>query len=1027
MWIVSRKTVLGCGAAIAVLALATSANAQQQSFNVPAQDAVLAIPEFARQAGIQITAPASRLAGVRTAAVRGDLDTREALALLLDGTGLEIASDNGAVIALRVKPEAAQDDYVTGETTSVESIVVTGSRIVRDGYQAPSPTSVISSEDIALRAPANVADYVNQLPQMGTPTSPRTVANSSATTAGGANLLNARGLGASRTLVLLDGRRVVSAGLNGAVDVNLLPTNLLRRVDVVTGGASAAYGSDAVAGVVNFILDTSFTGVKGSASYGVTDVGDAKTWQGDIGLGTFFAEGRGHAMFSGQYYTQEGVDDINSRDWYQPGFANISNPAFRAGGSEPGFLVRNDVGHSRALPGGLISTGPLRGTAFGPGGSIQQFQFGDITAGNLQAGGTLDDPKGVWGPMLDNKNWATYGRVSYELTDTITAIFEASWAGSDGANFSASYNRMGDITIRSDNAFLPAQIRQAMATNNLSSFAMGRLNYDLVNPGGRAGEVNYFRRQERYLAALEGSFLETGTWRTYYQRGESDTWFTRGNNVIPTRYNLAIDAIANPAVGGVAGVAAGAPICRSTLTNPNNGCQPMNLFGVGSPTQASIDWVVGRTEGLMTRQDNNIYQDVWAIDAQYEPFSTWAGPVSIAGGYEYRKEGYTAKGDETSAQNLWFSSNYSGGQGEFTVSEYFGEIIVPLLKDVSFARSLDLNAAGRRTDYSTSGEVTTWKVGLTWDVNDDLRVRWTQSRDIRAPNLNDLYSAGAQFVDPRFDSSQPSRPIVPNRAISGGNPNLTPEIADTLTGGLVYSPSWLPGFSASVDYYKIEIEDAIVSIGAQSIIDQCYGVGVVQNLTACNSIVKAPGRTDLVDATVYTGGINASAISVEGVDYEFSYRTEVADLFENVPGSLSVRVLASNMLKDETELAGTVTNNLGTLGSLKWRGLFSTTYSNGPSRTTVSLRYIGDGNINNWPLGNAQSLPREFNTFDSVTYVELAQNYDITVAGRPVTVYGIVENLFDQDPRPIATGAFGTSTVYDLLGRSFRVGARFRF
>lgn len=1019
------------------MALASGAQAQARTFNVPSQEAVSSIPEFARQAGLQITAPASVLTGIRTPPVRGQLDARVGLAKLIEGTGLEIAADRGSVVALRQaqpaaprnapQDAAAQDDEDPDDVVSVETIVVTGSRIVRDGYQAPSPTSVISIEEIQQRAPANVADFVNQLPQMGNPVSPRTTTNSSTTTGGGANLLNTRGLGVSRTLVLLDGRRVVSAGLNGAVDINLLPTNLLQRVDVVTGGASAAYGSDAVAGVVNFILDSNFTGVKASSTYGATTRGDAETWQGDIAFGHRFADGRAHFMFSGQYFQQSGVPDINSRDWYQPGFSNISNPAFVPGGNQPGQIVRYDVGNARALPGGLITSGPLRGVAFGPGGTIQQFQFGDITAGNLQAGGTLDDPKGIWGPMLDNEYWAVYGRFSYELTNNIKAIFEVSRAGSDGANFSASYNRQANITIQADNVFLPLQIRQAMTLGGLPSFTMGRLNYDLVNPGGRPGEVNYMRRQTRYMAALEGSFLSTGQWRAYYQRGESDTRFTRGNNVLPARYNLAIDAVANPAVGGVAGVPVGAPICRSTLTDPSNGCVPMNIFGAGSPSRASIDWVVGRSDNLLTRQDNNIYQDVWAIDAQYEPFSLPAGPVSIAGGFEYRKEGYTAKGDPTSAQSLWFSSNYSGGDGEFNVKEAFAEILVPLFSDLPFIQSLDFNGAIRQTDYSSSGEVTTWKTGLTWDVNGDLRLRGTVSRDIRAPNLNDLYAAGTQFVDPRYDSSQPGRPLVPNRAINGGNPNLTPEIADTWTAGVVYRPSWLPGFSGSIDYYNISITDAIVSLGAQTIIDQCYGVGAVSNPAACSSIVKAPGRTDLVDATVYTGGINAQELQVEGMDYEFSYRTDLADLFADAPGSLSVRLLASNLLTNETELSGTLTNNLGTLGSMKWRGLFSASYTYGPSRTGLSLRYLGSGKINNWPLGHASSLPEEYNRFDAVTYVELSQNYDIEIAGRPVTLFGVVENLLDRDPEPIATGGFGTHTQYDLLGRSFRVGVRMRF
>lgn len=1026
MTIISRKAVLGCSAALAALALATSAFAQQRTFNLPSQEAVLAIPEFARQAGIQIAAPASQLAGVRTPAVRGDLDTRQALALLLEGTGLEIASDNGSVIALRRAAASPQDQGAADAVSQVDTIVVTGSRIVRNGYSAPSPTTVLSAEEIQARAPINVADYINQLPQMGRPTSPRTTTFSATTTGGGANLLNTRGLGATRTLVLLDGRRVVSAGLNSAVDINLLPTNLLERVDVVTGGASAAYGSDAVAGVVNFILDNDFTGTRGSLSFGTSERGDAETTNADLAFGTGFAGGRGHLLLSGQYFDGNGVDSATSRDWYEPGWRLISNPNRTATNGEPGQLVRDDIGYSNVTPGGLILSGPLRGVMFGEGGSIQQFQFGDIVSGNLQAGGTIEDTAGHWPLLPDNNNWAVFGRASYDLTDTITAYAEYTLAGSEAENWSSPYSRSGDITVRSDNPFLPLAIRESMTANNLSSFTMGRINYDLVEPGGRSGAAGYYRDQQRYLVALEGRFLETGSWRTYYQRGESEVAYTRSNNPIVARYNQAIDVVANPATGGVGGVPAGNPVCRSTLIDAANGCLPLNIFGVGVMGQRAIDWVLGASEGLQARQDLAIQQDVFAIDAQYEPFSLWAGPVSVAAGFEYRKEQFTATADALSLQSAWFTGNFAESQGEYEVKEVFGEVLAPLVRDVPLIMALDFNGAVRRTDYTTSGVVTTWKAGLTWDVNETLRIRGTRSQDIRAPNLNDLFAAGTAYENQYRDSSQPSSPLVSTWTISGGNPNLLPEEAETWTGGVIYRPGWLAGFSASVDYYKIDISDAIVSIGAQQLIDQCYGVGVVQNPSACNSIVMA-NPNNLVGARIYTGGTNAQSQAVEGIDFEFAYRTELATFVDDLPGTIDLRLLATHRMKDETELAGTVTKSLGTPGSFEWQGLLSGAYAVGPSRTTVTLRYIGDGKYNNWPLDHPQGIAG--NHFGAITYVELAQSYDIEVAGKAFTLFGVVENLFDQDPAriPGTYSSFGTSTDYDLVGRAFRGGVRFRF
>lgn len=945
-----------------------------------------------------------------------------------------VALAAGSALSLAANPAAAagQAANPSPEESQVEEVVVTGSRIVRNGNEAPTPTTVLSAADIQERNPTNIADYITQLPSMGTGNTPRTT-TLFANATGGANQLSARDLGVTRTLVLLDGRRVVGSGMSPAVDVNLLPQNLVQRVDVVTGGASAAYGSDAVAGVVNFILDTGFTGLKGGVNFSQTDRSDGRIASGDLAYGRKFAGGRGHLLLSGNYYKGDRIDFYDDpRDWFQPGLRLMNNPNWTATNGQPGQIVRTDAGYN-STPGGVIASGPLMGMAFGPGGTVGSFAFGPIQQGQVQAGGTVESMP-IRGALLpDDEHWSIYGRGSYELTDKITAIFEASYAGNDTVNWSAVYNRQGStaITINRSNPFLPVVTQQAMDQAGVTSFQMNRLFYDMINtPGSHIGEAGYNRRQDRVLAALEGRFLESGRWRAYYQHGHSKVWYTRDNNIILGRFNQAIDVIANPATGGVSGVAAGAPICRSTLTNPTNGCVPMNLFGEGSLGAASIAWVTGAAEGLRTRQDLDFNQDVWSIDGQYSPFSTWAGPVSIATGFEYRKETFSSTADSYSLQSLWNVGNYKGGANGYNVKEAFGEILVPLLKDAVVAKSLEFNGAIRRTDYSTSGKVTTWKAGLTWDINSDLRLRGTRSRDIRAPNLNDLFAPSSQFVNAYLDRTQAGSPQVPNITLSGGNPNLKPEIADTWTGGGVYQPHWAPGLSLSVDWYKIDIADAITAVGAQQIIDMCYGFNRPQNPAACDSIVKAPGATNLVNATIYTSGINAQTVAVEGVDYEVGYRTTLDRFSKTLPGAIGFRLLVSQRLKDETVLPGDVAPpTLGTVGSLKWRGLLTTTYVAGPSRTTLTTRYLGKGRITNQPETSRTGIPEAYNHVDAVWYFELAENYDITVAGRKITLFAAVENLFDRDPEPIPSSgtSFGTSAPYDLLGRSYRAGMRFRF
>lgn len=937
-----------------------------------------------------------------------------------------------AAQATGARPLALSSETPSSEASQVEEVVVTGSRIVRNGNEAPTPTTVLSAADIQERNPTNIADYITQLPSMGTGNTPRTT-TLFANATGGANQLSARDLGVTRTLVLLDGRRVVGSGMSPAVDVNLLPQNLVQRVDVVTGGASAAYGSDAVAGVVNFILDTGFTGLKGGVNFSQTDRGDGRIASGDLAYGRKFASGRGQLLLSGNYYKGDRIDFYDDpRDWFQPGLRLMNNPTWTATNGQPGQIVRTDAGYN-STPGGVIAAGPLRGMSFGPGGSVQNFVFGPIQQGQVQAGGTVESMP-IRGALLpDDEHWSIYGRGGYELTDKITAIFEASYAGNDTVNWSAVYNRQGAtaITINRSNPFIPVVTQQAMDQAGVTSFQMNRLFYDMINtPGTHIGEAGYYRRQDRVLAALEGRFLESGRWRAYYQRGHSKVWYTRDNNIILGRFNQAIDAIANPATGGVPGVAAGAPICRSTLTSPTNGCVPMNLFGEGSLGAASIAWVTGYGEGLRTRQDLDFNQDVWSIDGQYSPFSTWAGPVSVAAGFEYRKESFSSTADAYSVQSLWNVGNYKGGSNGYNVKEVFGEVLVPLLKDTVLAKSVEFNGAVRRTDYSTSGPVTTWKVGLTWDINDDLRLRGTRSRDIRAPNLNDLFAPSSQFVNAYLDRTQAGSPQVPNITLSGGNPNLTPEVADTWTAGGVYQPHWLPGLSLSVDWYKIDIADAITAVGAQQIIDMCYGFNRPQNPAACDSIVKAPGATNLVNATIYTSGINAQTVAVEGVDYEAGYRASLDRFNDALPGAINLRLLISQRLKDETVLPGDVAPpTLGTVASLKWRGLLTATYVVGSSRTTLTTRYLGKGRITNQPETSRTGIPEAFNHVDPVWYVELSENYDVTIGGRRVTLFAAVENLFDRDPEPIPSSgtSFGTSAPYDLLGRSYRAGARFRF
>jgi outer membrane receptor protein involved in Fe transport len=934
---------------------------------------------------------------------------------------------------------AAQTAEAAPAEAELESVVVTASRIVRDGYEAPTPTTVVGVAELQKQSAPNIANYINQLPQLGGGgnTSSRTI-NFASGNAGGANSFNMRNLTAVRTLTLLDGHRVVGANLTQVTDVNLLPTNLVSRVDIVTGGASAAWGSDAVAGVVNFVLDKTFTGVKGQASYGQSYRGDGANFNADLAFGTRFMDGRGHLLLSGRFEKEDGIFSNASRDWYT-GLKAVPNTARTATNGQPGFISYDHAGLRLATSGGVITSGPLAGTQFGPGGTVLPYRLATAGSGLIGAGGDVEDIGGQYAISPDTRNGSLFGRVSFDLTDDINTYLELSKGWSYGFNLTSHYIRHGDIVIRADNPFIPS----ALNLNGLTSFNMGRVqNEEEFGPLN----ITNKRAQTRVLMGVDGKtdwFDGSFKWNAYYQHGETKQFAKSSHNAILANFNLALDAVRNPAVGGVTGIAVGTPVCRSTITNPTNGCQPFNPFGQGSPSQAALAYVLGEP----ATQTVYIKQDVAQAGFQFEPFSLPAGSVSIAAGAEYRRESYTNTVNQLDAQNpgvtRWFG-NYKLGRGKYDVKEAFAEIIVPVLRDVAFVKSFDLNAAGRVTDYSTSGRVETWKVGGTWDVNDDLRFRGTRSRDIRAPNLNDLFLAGTGSGVGVLVPGTSSQVFVNN--VTGGVPNLTPEIADTTSFGVVYRPSFLPGFSFSADRYKIGINDAIQLLTSQQVVNNCYGVGVPATPAACANISLNPnpvfpGLTgQLTGAVIRVGGANIAQQDVAGWDFEFGYRRDLSEFNESLPGSIEMRAVGSYLTKFTQTFNGATTNYKGMVfpgvlpiaGGPKWRWFITSSYSLGPSTTTLTVRTVSKAVVNNEAPGSALSV-RE-NSIRAVQYLDINQAWNLNVLGSDSQVFFKVENVFDMDPPKIpstagtAYASSGTaSDYYDLIGRYFRVGFRFKY
>lgn len=920
---------------------------------------------------------------------------RAAHAALGSVSALALMMVCGEAAAQTVKPDA--------DAVSVEELTVTASRVRQDGFDAPTPTTVIGSEFIESAAEASIADVVNTLPSFAPSRTPTT--NTLNAVSAGANFLDLRGLGPNRTLLLVDGRRMPPTTDTNLVDANLIPSSLVDRVEVVTGGASAAWGSDAVAGVVNFILAQNLEGWRGQVQLGQSSRDDAQEYKVSVAFGSAFAGGRGRILFGAEAFENKGVMDQSSREWARGDWQLISNPAFAVGNGQPQRIISPNVRLSTATEGGLISSGPLRGTQFGPGGTPTAFTFGTISS-IFQIGGdgiNLGRDITIYQP---NDRQSYFLRLNYDLTDTTELFTEASYSRSFSDNPVLPAWDFGSIRIHNDNAFLPASVRTAMASNGLSSFLMGRIHSDF---GWISAKT--VAETSRFTIGAKGEFAPGWTWDGYYGYGHTLNGTDLYNNPIVGRLVLATDAVVNPGNGQV--------VCRSTLSTPGNGCIPINLFGpnsaAGSP---ALGYVLGSAQ-----VDYTMTQQVAAFNVQASPFELWAGPVALAAGVEFRREEVSSEVDPLSLTNAFLTGNFKPIHGGRDIREVYAEAVVPLVADAPLAKSIDLNLAARITDYSTSGAVTTWKAGLTYAINDDLRFRTTWSRDIRAPNLNELFNPASTTFATVYDPVNSTTVTI--QQIQRGNTALVPEEGDTWTAGFVYQPSWFEGFRMSVDHFDIELTGAISLLGIQDTINRC-----VAGNTALCGFLNRDGGGNLV--SIVRTNYNLAARSTRGVDIELGYDYPLSNISEPLTGVLSARVLGTHVDKlvfDDGTTAIDRAGNLGTgLGGVpEWLWNASLAYRDGPLNASVQARFISSGVYDStWG-----PLDVNDNSIGSMTYVDLSVSYDLIADDRKLTLYGAVDNVFDE-PAPIVGSSFfapvaSNPALYDVLGRYFSVGVRFKY
>jgi iron complex outermembrane recepter protein len=934
----------------------------------------------------------------------------------------------------------AQEASSTGAATVMEEVHVTGSRIQVNGMQTPTPVTSLSADDLHVMAPTTLAAAITQLPQFTNSAVPEGAPSSGWTGASGASILNLRGVGQNRTLVLLDGRRVVASTRKGTLDVNLLPSSLVKNVEVVTGGASAAYGSDAVSGVVNFILDDKFEGLKSDIQGGVTELGDNKNYTVSLAGGVALGE-RTHLIGAVDYYSADPITDPTRRDW-QRSQGIITLPSTRPAGT-PARITRSNLRSTQFTEGGLITavkdgaSPTLQYTQFLPGGVAAPFAKGTDFTTTAQVGGDGQDLSWYNYFTPDTSRGSAFAHLTFDLTDHASVFVQGLYGMGDTSYLSPPSGgqfQTWSPTIYWNNAYLPASVAAKMPVG--SSFTLGR-----------AGDLDYGAsktiEQENILKSVTtGLKMDIGDWKLdgYYQYGRTDSNINMNGAIRLDRIYQAIDAVKD---------AGGNIVCRSTLTTPGNGCVPLNIFGVGSPSQAAINWI---TQDISQKQI--VEENVADVALSGSPFNDWAGPVTMAVGAAWREETFSqavypvelhALDIPTAAQaaalgyrglpavyagnsNIFERGPSAAPSGGYKVKEAFTEMQFPLLAEKPFARALNLNTAVRFADYEGSGGMWAWKAGVDWSINTDVRFRLTRSRDVRAGTLSERFDTSrgpGNVVDPQSGSTVQYAVSV----IADGNPNVDPESADTLTFGVIYQPSWLEGFAASIDAFDIKIADAIGQLGAQAIVDQCRQ-GATQ---LCGYIERGTdGKISVITNTF----INTAQARAKGADFEFSYARPVT--WFGGDERIRTRLLASYVKELSTQQVGAAkvdragqTGLLNPLGNAPdWQGSVYLTYERGPLSATLQERYINSGT---YDATYVQGVDIDDNTVASfaTTNLELSYRGDLTSKGTWQT-YLNVTNLFDKSPPLVATWGFTgsqqtNSGLFDIYGRRYNLGVRFNF
>lgn len=957
--------------------------------------------------------------------------------------------------------KAAEEDAAA----KVERIEVTGSRLRSTDLQGFSPVQVIDGKDIDASSVANIQDLLLKNPAFGTPGISRTNSNFSTASAGAATI-DLRNLGTSRTLVLVNGRRYVT-GVPGsmAVDLNTIPAQFIERVEIMTGGASAVYGSDAVAGVVNIILKKEFEGIEFDVQYGESAKGDAEETQIQFTTGVTSTNGKGNVMIHGSY-TDQGA--VFSKDRARSAVDIYSEGAFT--GKPEDFFTPRSPYLSGYAPQGRFFAGDTSYTYNKAGQLVEGFS----TNGSPTREADGFNRNGARTIAIPTERYLFAGRGSYEFADGWTSFVEGTYASSQTSTqlepfpfdteslYPANGGQMPiefeSFTVNPNdpnsffrnvvvNPMVPQAIVNAATDTDgdgLRDIFFSRRLSDVANRGNVADRDTF-----RIVGGVEGEITDGWYADAYFGYGQTKESQVSSGQVNVLNFRSALEVIPD-GQGGV--------MCRDEIARAQ-GCVPANVYGANTLSDEAITYI--SAPGLLATFASQQYA---GLNISGELFELPAGYVGIAGGVEYREEFARSEFDPLQQAGLNAGNAIPRTEGKYDVTEYYTEINVPLLANVFMADQLNLRGAVRFSDYSTVGSTTSWNVALDWAPIPELRLRAIRAQSVRAPNVDELYSPPSQtfptgLTDPCLGITNASTGVVADNCraapgvqanidlngeftlnqsdvqgvsgYNGGNANLGVEKGKSWTLGFTYSPEGvLSDFDFNVDYFKIEIEDAIVNTPRQFILEQCYN----GDASLCQFITRRPnaqgansaGSLEYIDS----GVTNSGGLATEGIDFVISYSKNLEDF--DMAGRLNARLSYTRLLDGYSiPLPGSDKDVFaGEVGAAEDKFFLTLGYQIGDVSIAWNTTFIGHSYLDDQFLSGYDLAPESVGV-GATTY------HDINVSYKPSGSYELyvgLQNAFDKEPAPIISGLDGNSTgtetnasVYDPIGRRMYAGVRMKF